>query len=184
MIHFQENEKVLRICRRHWLNFAANLLPVALALALAIAAPFLVREYLPDIFRDYVHLVFFSAALMLEIFWMILFLVIIDFYLDAWVVTDERLILIELHGVFSRTVSSVSLRNIQDVGTFIHGFFQTVLKYGDVRIQSAGTHGEFIFKQVPNPEEVKDLILRAKEDFLKPRNDVSNNTDYSRSTAF
>ena len=106
------------------------------------------------------------AFLLSEILWIVLFLVVTDFYLDAWVVTNQRLIFVEVHGLFSRTVNSVDYRNVQDISVGIHGFFATLLNFGDIAIQSAGTHGNFLFRQVPKPDSVKGQILTVKNERL------------------
>lgn len=172
MIDFFKDEKTLRICRRHWLVFLFITLNAAALFVVVAAAPFFINTgfILPEgvaaTFAGYDRLIFLFSVLMLEIIWIIFFLIVADYYLDVWIVTDHRLIFIEIHGLFSRTVSSVHLRNIQDVSTDIRGILPTLFKFGSVRAQSAATQGEFIFKQVPEPNAVKDIILQAKERFL------------------
>ena len=167
MIQFQQDEKIILTCRRHWLVFLIAIFQVAILMFAVLAIPALLKSFTPEIFSGYDALIYLSAGLILEILWIILFLVIADYYLDIWLITNHRLIFIELKGIFSRTTSSVSLRNIQDVTTEVHGLFETFLKFGNVRVQSAGTEGAFVFRQVPESYQVKDLILRVKEEFIK-----------------
>lgn len=172
MIQLQAEEKILLVCRRHWLIFLLAIFQFAVIMVVVLIAPIISKIFFPEIISDYDRLVFLIAALILEILWVIFFLIITDYYLDVWIITSHRIVFIELHGIFSRTVSSVNLRDIQDVSTKVHGILPTVLKFGDVRIQSAGTTGEFIFKQVPHPYRIKDSILAAREAFLRGKNSV------------
>lgn len=82
-----------------------------------------------------------------------------DYYLDTWIVTSERIINIEQHGLFSRVISTLHLNQVQDVTAETKGFFATIFTYGDVYIQTAGTRERFNFRGVNDPEIVKTKIL-------------------------
>ena len=171
MLDLQKDENIVLVCRRHWLVFLFATVPIVFAMVIILALPPTVNSFAQEFFVNYGNLIYLGAALGFEIFWLVLFLVITDYYLDIWVVTDHRLVFIELHGIFHRTVSSVNLRNIQDVSVRVHGIIPTVVKYGEVQVQSAGTEGSFIFKQIPKPYAVKDLILHTREQFLGSRDE-------------
>ena len=42
----------------------------------------------------------------------------------------------------------------------IHGAIPTILKYGDVFIQTASTKQRFQFHQVPDPDGIRDMIIK------------------------
>ncbi|HEY4475837.1 MAG TPA: PH domain-containing protein [Candidatus Paceibacterota bacterium] len=167
MITLQPEEKIILICRRHWLVFIFAIFPAVFMMAVILAVPVLARVYATEIFSGFQEYVFPASLLLLEVLWIVLFVVIADYYLDTWILTDQRLIFVELKGMFSRITSSVSLKNIQDVTTEVHGLLETLLSYGDVKVQSAGTEGAFIFKQIPAPYKVKDTILATRLALLK-----------------
>ena len=167
MIQLQTGEKILLVCRRHWLIFAFAVVQFIVIMVVVLMAPVISKFFFPEIISNYDRLIFLFAALILEILWVIFFLIITDYYLDVWIITDHRLIFTELQGIFSRTVSSVNLRDIQDVSVSVRGVIQTIFKFGDVRTQSAGTAGEFIFRQVPKPYRVQEIILNIREKFLR-----------------
>ena len=163
----QPNEKVILICRRHWLAFVFAVLPIGFFAILILAVPFLANAFIPEFLSANENLIFLGIILALEVLWIVFFTVVADYYLDVWVVTDHRLVFIELHGLFSRVVSSVTLANIQDITVEIHGLLPTLLKFGEVEIQSAGAGQPFVFKQVPRPHEIKDTILKVREEFMQ-----------------
>jgi hypothetical protein len=39
------------------------------------------------------------------------------------------------------------------------GFIQTLLKFGNLEVQTAGTENKFHFRQIPDPEGVKNQIM-------------------------
>lgn len=95
--------------------------------------------------------------------WLFFFFAFIDYYLDVWIITSERIIDIEQRGFFSRVISEQKLFRIQDVTSEVHGFWPTVLRYGDVHIQTAGSKGRFKFSEVPLPDRVRDTVIRLAE---------------------
>jgi len=107
--------------------------------------------------------------------WLIFFFSFIDFYLDVWIITSERIIDIKQHGFFSRVISEQRLDRVQDVTSEVHGIFQTVLNFGDVFIQTAGESQRFHFDDVPDPEKIRDIIskLIKKEGQAVPVGDSS-----------
>lgn len=74
--------------------------------------------------------------------------------------TNKRIIDAEQRGLFSREVSEFKLYRVQDVTIEIKGVLPTFLNYGNVYIQTAGEAKEFVFKQIPNPRQAKDLIIK------------------------
>ena len=90
----------------------------------------------------------------------------ISFYLDVWIVTNDRIIDIEQFGLFSRTISELELFRIQDITTNVHGIFPTIFKYGDVTIQTASINTTIIFHNVPYPDKIRQNLLElAHEDY-------------------
>ena len=90
----------------------------------------------------------------------------IDFYLDVWIITNDRIVDIEQFGLFSRTISELDLFRIQDITTETQGFFATIFKYGNVTIKTASTNLSLVFKNVPNPNHIRSELLQlAHEDF-------------------
>jgi membrane protein YdbS with pleckstrin-like domain len=95
--------------------------------------------------------------------WLFFFFSFIDYYLDVWIITNERIIDIQQKGFFSRVISEQRHYRIQDVTSEVNGIIATVLKYGNVYVQTAGSKQRFFFHEVPNPEEVRNTIIRLAE---------------------
>ena len=91
----------------------------------------------------------------------------IDFYYDVWIVTDQRIISIEQLGLFRREISELEHGKIQDVTTEIHGIVPTLLKFGQVYIQTAGEKARFTFKQVENPVMIRSVVMALQKNAIK-----------------
>ncbi len=82
--------------------------------------------------------------------------------MDAWIITNQRLIDIEQTGFFNNTVAELRLDKIQDLVVEIKGFFPSMMHYGTIRVQTASTVQLFALEDIPNPEEVRNVILRLQ----------------------
>lgn len=180
MISLRPDEKIYLVKRRHWLILMRNLFPEILIflaiIILIIVLFFLPLPSWPDWLIRFVpsfsefeirYLLLFFLSLLLLVIWTIIFLVATNYYLDCWIVTNERTIHTELRGLFSRIFSSVNHNRIQDITIEIKGFFPTILRFGNLHIQTAGEFREFVFRQIPNPYKTKEVIFKAQKEYLK-----------------
>lgn len=151
----KENEIVVLTLHRHWFVIANKLTLISVMLLIPIIAIPIIIAYAPDIF---ISLAMFAVSLYILIVLLIAFIIWVDYYLDMWIVTSERIIDIEQRGLFSREISEFMLSRIQDVTVEIPSFFATVLKFGNIIIQTAGDK-PFIARDIPNVGEAKDIIL-------------------------
>ena len=95
--------------------------------------------------------------------WLFILYTFVDYYLDVWIVTTERIVNIEQKGLFSRTVSEQKIYRIQDVTSELKGFFSTMRDFVTVYIQTAAEKERFIFKQIPAPYSVAIKITKIVE---------------------
>lgn len=163
------NEHVILFLRRHW--FA--LLAIASAFFLLIGIPLIIEWFFWETITYWIThpiigpiFVITNSLYFLSI-WLFAFLEFTDYYLDTWIITNERIINIEQQGLFNRTASELDLTSVQDTTAEIRGILQTIFTYGQVYVQTAGERGRFHFKNIDNPEHVKELITRLVEEDKK-----------------
>ncbi|OGZ98823.1 MAG: hypothetical protein A3C07_00620 [Candidatus Sungbacteria bacterium RIFCSPHIGHO2_02_FULL_47_11] len=162
MLQLRDNEKILLVIRKHWFIIASEFVVFVVLLAVPIVflitTPFLVTRLNlnPTIVNPFVN---FSLSLYILVPLAYFFLMWMDYYLDMWVITNERLIDIEQRGLFNREVSEIPLNRIQDVTIQETGIIETLLHFGTIKIQTAGER-EFEICFVPRLDEAKDTILK------------------------
>lgn len=161
MIAFREGENMLSIYRRHGLILAAEVAPIVLFAFILTGVGFFAMGQLPEEMAPLRALVALGLLMLLHVFWIALFIILADFFLDVWVLTDQRMIAIEQRGLFARTVSEFELARVQDVTVEIHGVIPTLFNYGNIIVRTASEHENFMFKQVWHPNMVKDALIRA-----------------------
>ncbi|OGY80031.1 MAG: hypothetical protein A3B74_05245 [Candidatus Kerfeldbacteria bacterium RIFCSPHIGHO2_02_FULL_42_14] len=164
-IHFpgqHHNERIFLVIRRHWLMFAKHVFWLLFMAALPILILLLINIFLTDFFvpDDFFTILIVCGVSTYYLFiWVFFFRDFLDFYLDVWILTDERIVSIEQLGLFHRVVSEVNLTKIQDVTSIVRGAFATFFNYGETHIQSAGSEKRFIFRQIPDPNGIARTIL-------------------------
>ncbi len=166
MIIFRDKERILSVYRRHKFILLCEALPIALFALVVVVAGLWAISQLSEEFLSLAPLLLFGMLLFLHLLWVALFVVLADFYLDVWILTNERVIAVEQRGLFSRTISEFELAKIQDVTIAIHGVLATLLNYGNLNVRTASEHQNFLFKQVWHPNAVKDEISRACKSYV------------------
>lgn len=155
MIHLGPNEKVLMMIHRHWIAIIGKIIVYILILFVPFfIAPMLIGFGIPISIGS--SLFFFIIYLMIVTLG--LFVVWVEYYLDVWIITTDRIIDINQRSLFYREISEFALENIQDIMIDVPGFIATFLKYGNITIQTSG-ETSFTIQQAPNIYKVKDLIL-------------------------
>jgi hypothetical protein len=157
-----EGEKLLVFTRRHWYvlfgmlfgTFLASLAPIVL---IVLLAPFIVS------YENGSLIFLFGWMLYLMMLWYTLAYKITMHSLDTWIVTDERILDIVQIGFFNRKVSELYLDTIQDISVNTKGVVQSYFNFGNIEIQTAAAANRFLFDKVPNPIEIKDIIMDAAQ---------------------
>jgi len=153
-------EKIIKIIRRHWFNIAQQyFIIIGVILSMIIALEFLPMQFIQN---EQLPIFNFVQSFMAILIWIYSFIIWIDFYFDVWIITDERIINIEQKALFVRVVSELKFDKVQDVSTNITGLIPTILNYGDVHVQTAGTTERFLFHKVPDPQKIKGLIMNMQ----------------------
>lgn len=163
MLRLRENETIIKATRKHWIIIAGHMGIAAILLVAGILVLFVLDSPLADhiilaekdVFAP-VTAMLFSLYLMIILAYALLMLM--DFYLDVWIVTNQRIIDVEQITLFSRQVSEIPLARVQDVTIEVHGILETLFKFGNIRIQTAGER-EFTIASIPHLYELKDAIL-------------------------
>jgi len=166
LIHQKDYEKIIYHLRRHPVIFLKDFLFfLGLAIVPLIFYIFLANSFVALLESSLARLI---LAILASIYYLSIVLInftqFVDYYLDNWIATNDRILNIEQHALFGRTMSELDLYNIQDVTSEIKGILPTLFNYGNVHVQTAGEKTRFIFESVPNPHEIRDRLLDLAED--------------------
>lgn len=166
------NEKIIKILRKDVFVLFVKLILVIVLIGLPALVGLVMLNIYPNLLLSEISypLIALAVSGYILFIWLFGFFSFIDYYLDVWVITSERIIDVKQEGFFSRTVSELKLFQIQDVTSELKGLAKFVFRYGDVYVQTAGEVQRFVFKQIPHPEEIRDIIIKLTEENKKIHN--------------
>ena len=161
-VQLQPAESVVLTVRRHWwfltvpLAVALLLVVVPVAILLSIIGT---TDWSTSVDRPLLGLVF----VLLVVFAVRAYFIWYAWVHDVWVITNQRLVDGQKRHWFSEEVSTADLQHVQDVALDRHGFLPTVLKFGDLRVQTAAEVADFILRGIPKPQEVLAILDRTRD---------------------
>ncbi len=161
----EPDEHVVLQTRKHWFLFIAELLPYAILSVIPFALP-KILPFAPPLapyagFFDYTNpSMRIALGIWLLVSWTSAWSVFTRYFLNAWILTNHRIVDIKQRRFFSREVSSLFLSRVQDVTTDVTGVISSLLNIGDINVQSAGATEKFYMHGIPLPERMRDLILK------------------------
>lgn len=160
-------EKIIHLLRRHPITFVPKVLFFVILLGVEYGLYFLLSSMFPQLFVNnitYAILLLGATAYTLSIL-LFLYTAFINYFLDMWFVTNDRIVDVLQAGLFDRTISETDLYRIQDVTSKSEGLFATMFNYGEVNIQTAASQERFTFYNVHNPHKIREeLVQLAEED--------------------
>lgn len=159
-------EKIEFLLRRHPLTFVPIVVLFLVLMAVPAVIYFLIDNLFPNLWQG--QLLFPLGTLAASVYYLSVYLFFyahfIDFYLDIWIVTNDRVVDIEQHGLFARTISEMDLYRIQDVTVEVKGFFPTLLKYGHLKVKAASPNVSIFFQNIPRPNALRQAILHLSDE--------------------
>ncbi|OIO48543.1 MAG: hypothetical protein AUJ32_00355 [Parcubacteria group bacterium CG1_02_40_82] len=173
----KQDEKVILVLHRHWLVLSLVLLRVIPLFFLPLLVWLVLSRFIGTIEAQEL-LVSRSFWLFSSLWWLFLWASLatlwVNYYLDYWIITNQRLISTYQNGLFRREVSELNLTRIQDLSVNVKGVLETFFNYGDLEIRTAGTFENrgaedpnvFIFKDIGNPYQVQNTLSKIHHDFL------------------
>ncbi len=172
LIHQKPKEKILYTLHRHPLTF----LPIFFLFLILLCVPFILYfvTQVGGIFvleNKAVSAIFIllTSGYFLGIL-LLFYTQFIEFYLDVWIITDDRVVDIEQWSLFSRTISELDLFRIQDVTADVHGILPTIFNYGSVTVKTASDKIDVILADVPNPNHIREALIQLSDEDRKKHN--------------
>ncbi|MEM9336766.1 MAG: PH domain-containing protein [Patescibacteria group bacterium] len=176
----EEDEELIRIIRRHWFIPAMEFFGLAVLATVPLIFFLLLQNvpenefFTPEDFVAYIGVFLFLSAAWTLMLVMAAAMVWTHHYLDMWVITNRRIILIDQVRLFNRQIGSFRLERLQDLNIEVRGIIATFLNFGTVEAQTAsGSEEEFRGGGLPDPQGIKSLILQKSEERVRELNNTN-----------
>ncbi len=177
-IELEPDEQVLRTVRKHWFVITVEMLSIILVGLLPVigcivllSLPFNLEVI--TLFEQNMPIIVFLLSTWLLLSAMATVMSWTHYFLDLWIITDRRIIVIEQLSFFNRKVSNFRLERMQDIKVTISGIIPTLLNYGTIRAQTASAaESNFTSPALPDPRGLQSLIQTAMDARMKAIGDV------------
>lgn len=175
-IHQKSYERIVYKVRRHLVTLIPGIIGFLVLLVMPVGVYILLQNIFPALLegpRTFPLLVLAASVYYLSVV-LFFYTYFVTFYLDLLVVTNDRLLHIEQHGLFARTISELDLYKIQDMSSSVKGVFASLFNYGDLDIQTAAAAEKFKIDNVPNPDKLRHAIAELAEEDRKYHRGIAN----------
>lgn len=155
----EQNEYIVLIARRHWFKPVLETLALLFTMLIPIVFSSIIFA-LPDVSDQLGNVGALSIIILVAWFfviWNFAFVIWTNHYLDVLIVTNLHVIDIDQVGLWHREISTLQLEKIQDISSKTEGLIPSLLNYGVLEIQTAGSLTNFIVKGIQKPD-----LLRQK----------------------
>lgn len=172
-IELEPQEEILITVRKHWFVILSELIGVLLMVLIPLLV--LIVFGLTQRIEEYVtiHQSYLQLAAFFIVVWILLailtgFTIWTHYFLDLWLITDRRIIVIDQVHFFNRKISSFRLERLQDIKVVISGIIPTFLNFGTLHAHTADNREEnFTTTGLPDPRGLQAIIQKATDARLR-----------------
>lgn len=153
--HFQtqgDGEEVILVVRAHPITQIGWLINSILLLVFLLILDYFFSFFLTTFQSLFAFI--FSLIMVISYVW----LNILNWFFNVGIITNERVMDIDLHSVIYKEITDARLERVQDITEKAGGFFESFFDYGHLFIQTAGGEQNIEFNNTPYPARVVKII--------------------------
>ncbi|MEQ1849110.1 MAG: hypothetical protein ABL890_00800 [Candidatus Peribacteraceae bacterium] len=158
--HLDDDEVIVIVVHKHWLMGLKVLWLPTLVFLLVGSIVYFVRA------KAILYGIALAEAGVL-LWWTRNFL---DYFLDAWIVTNAGVVDLEWHGWFHRSATRVLYSDVQGVSYEVSGIMATVWNYGSMTLEKISTGTSLTMPYVKRPKRITAIILKCMETYVHSKN--------------
>ncbi len=149
------NEKLIYKTNPHWLFIVIPLFGIFLfwVIYLLFICSFIGAVLLIELTNFCIYFTSFASAFLIIVLYL-------DWRFNRFYLTNLRLI--KERGIIGKSFMTINLKNIENI-TCSFGIWGRILGFGNLIIESAGTHGKMVFERVPRPLKIKWRIEKEMQ---------------------
>lgn len=174
----QKHEHVLCFSRKHWIVLFPHIIGFMLIISGLIAFTTLgLRQNLETFISPIAYkIVAFGALVVLTYYFHRFFVRLFNYYLQTIIVTNFRVVCLEMTLYFNNVRDSIDLHEIQNVIIQQEGILKTLLNFGEITVtMSSSSNATKVLHYVPNPEYYFRKINKSKREYISARRQVKVN---------
>lgn len=163
----KEGEQINFIIKKHWIRYA-----FVLAFSFfAALIPFIIVFYyilqsdqISSVLIQYLTL---GIGIYLLVLMALSFYVFVDYYLDMFIVTDERIVYIRQNGFFNHQFDELNFQDVDEVGVDVKGILRSFFDYGNLIIHSGNELAVLTIDSIPHPIQASEKIMSLHKEYIE-----------------
>lgn len=161
-IHFENqktDEEVILTVRAHPITLIPALFNSLAFFLLIFLGNFVIGQFLDPVQVVYINVFFLFFS------FVYLWIQIVDWYFNIGIITNKQVIDVDFNALMFRNVTRTDLTHIEDVSVKSSGFISSIINYGNVFVQTAGSEINTEFMQIPQPEKAAHIIQNILKEY-------------------
>jgi hypothetical protein len=151
-----DDEEVIYVFRQHPVVMRKGLLAILIGILIGLI-PMTIWPPLEITLAPFLPII---AGIVIGSF--VLFYQWIGWFYTVFIVSDQRFIQINQHGMFNRSVNDISLEKILSVNFSVEGIEETMLGFGTIIVQTFV--GDMTLKKIHHPAKVQERIVKIMKE--------------------
>ncbi|MEK7673382.1 MAG: hypothetical protein AAB373_05880 [Patescibacteria group bacterium] len=164
--YLDDGERIIEVAHRHILVYKIN---AAKTSFFGVTLPLILYFF------------FFQTAIWFFGIWVFVGLFglgyhFINWYFDAWLLTNFGVVDIDRDGFFNMSSTRVDYHMIEGISYTINGFWRTVFNYGQITIDKLGSKTSVMLEDAANPKYIERKVLEYQERFVAEKSIKDHST--------
>ena len=150
------DEEVILVVRRHWIAYVTHIFLALIVPLVPLVLLFLTNSATNEYGKTTIYLGLFVTAVVISV--NIIVTALMQWYYNVAIITDKRVVALDVVSVFQHKYTEILWRKIQDVSHDSIGPLSSVFDIGNIYIDTAGEGIDLTLKFIPRPRDVQDVI--------------------------
>ena len=151
-----KDEEVILVVRKHWIAYVTHILLACFVPLVPMILLILTSNSSTNFGKTTTYIGLFVATLIISV--NIIVTALVQWYYNVSVITDKRIVSLNMVNVFQHDFTEILWRKIQDVSHDSVGPLSSIFDIGNIYIDTAGEGIDLTLKFVPRPRDVQDVI--------------------------
>jgi uncharacterized membrane protein YdbT with pleckstrin-like domain len=148
----KEEEVVVLTLRKHPITLVPIFFNSIIFFILIFFSNFVIGQFLHPIQVVYINVFFIVFS------FIYLWIQIVNWYFTIGIITNKQVIDADFDALLFRNMTRTDITHVEDVTVKTSGFISSILDYGNIHIQTAGSEINSEFLEVPHPAKAAHII--------------------------
>ena len=162
----EEGDKVVLFVRKHWVKYLVVSIVSILLFSIPVIGIIVYLLNKSEIDPMSIEIITASVGVYLLVVMALILEAFVDFYLDMFIITEDRVVFVRQNGMFNQQIDEAHLSDISEVGVDVKGFINSIVGCGDVIVHMGNDEAILTIDDVQNAEKIAREIMRLHKEHV------------------